>query len=279
LRFAFDPVVTCFIVLAGALYVRAITVLRRRGVPVPRWQQACWWVGIALLLIGLNGPLDAYDDTLLSAHMAQHQVIGDLAGPFLIAGIRWPVLLFLLPRPVLVPLAHQRWLRAAFRVLRRPLVALPVYIGTIYVWHSSVLFEGALRHPAVHALQHESFLLANLLLWWPVLEPQHRQMSGNLWKIGYVFAARMSTMFLGMIFLFSRGLIYGDIYGRGTREGLSPFTDQQTAGGMMMTLDVIVMAFAVCFFFWRASVEQDRSDEADAARDEAHAPPRATAPT
>jgi len=111
----------------------------------------------------------------------------------------------------------------------------------------------------VHALQHESFLAANLLLWWPVIEPARRRIGGQLWKIGYVFAARMSTMFLGMIFVFTRGVLYASVYGVGTREGISARADQQTAGGLMMTLDILVMIVAAAWIFWLASSEHDAS--------------------
>jgi putative membrane protein len=258
-RFSVDPVVLSLLLLTSALYVRALHVLRGRNLHVSRAQQACWWIGIALLTIGLNGPLDAYDDRLLSVHMAQHQVIGDLAAPFLLAGMRSPLLLFYLPRAALVALAHRRGLRRAFRLARQPLVALALYVLTAYAWHAGLLFEGALRHPLLHALQHECFLAANLLLWWPVLEPAHRRMGGQLWKIGYIFAARMSTMFLGMVFLFSRGVLYVGVYGHGPREGLTAFADQQTAGGMMMVLDILIMVIAASWFFRLASNEHDRS--------------------
>jgi cytochrome c oxidase assembly factor CtaG len=271
-RLAFDPVVIALTLLACVLYVRALRIVRGRRLHVSGGQQACWWIGIALLTIGLNGPLDAYDDTLLSAHMAQHQLLGDLAAPFLLAGLRAPVLFFYLPRPALVLLARQRWLRAIFRFLRQPLVALPVYVFTVYAWHANALFEGAVDHSFVHALQHESFLLANLLLWWPVLEPAKRTMPGQLWKIGYIFAARMSTMFLGMVFVFSRPILYERVYGDGTRPlGISPLSDQQTAGGLMMTLDIVIMFAALAWFFWHASQQEDR-DQAAAARAATRAP-------
>jgi putative copper resistance protein D len=259
-RFSLDPVVLALLALAGLLYVRALGILRSRRLRVSRLQQACWWIGIALLAIGLNGPLDAYDDTLLSAHMAQHQLIGDVAAPFLLAGVRAPLLLFYLPRPALVALARRRWVRSAFRFLRRPLVALPLYVLTVYAWHLGALFEGALRHPLLHVLQHGCFIAANLLLWWPVLEPARQRMGGQLWKIGYVFAARMSTMFLGMVLVFSRGVLYAGAYGTGPREGISALSDQQTAGGMMMSLDILIMAIAACLFFWVASRSYDRDE-------------------
>jgi putative membrane protein len=266
-RFAFDPVVVLLLLLAAALYVRALRVLRHRRLHATRAQQACWWIGFGLLAVALLGPPDAYDAELLSAHMAQHQLLGDLAAPFLLAGMRAPLLLFYLPRPALVLLARRHWLRAAFRRLRHPLVALPVYVLTVYAWHYGPLFEGALEHPLLHALQHECFLLANLLLWWPVIEPQRRRMGGQLWKIGYVFAARMSTMFLGMIFVFSRGVLYEDAYGPGPRHGVSALADQQTAGGMMMTLDILIMVLAACWFFWQASQAEDEAQRRNARDD------------
>jgi putative membrane protein len=252
-----DPVLIALLGLLGALYVRALRIVRRRGLRVSRWQQSAWWIGVALLSIAMLGPPDAYDDRLLSAHMAQHLLLGDIAAPFLLLGMRTPMLLFYLPRPALVLLARRRWLRRAFAVLRRPLVALPLYVLTIYAWHLSALFEGALRHPLLHVLEHECFLAANLLLWWPVIEPARRRMGGQLWKIGYLFAARMSTMFLGMVFVFARGVIYAGVYGRGMREGISAYADQQGAGGMMMTLDIVIMAVTASWFFWLASQEHD----------------------
>ena len=254
---SFDPVIAAMLLLTGGLYVRALRVLRRRHLHVSTWQQTAWWIGIALLTIGLLGPPDAYDNRLLSLHMAQHLLIGDVAAPFLLLGIRSPMLLFYLPRSALVLLARRRWLRRAFAVLRRPLVALPLYVLTVYAWHQSALFEGALRHPLLHAVQHMSFMAVNLLLWWPVIEPQRRRMGGQLWKIGYLFAARMATMFLGMVFLFARGVLYAGVYGRGMREGITAYADQQAAGGMMMTLDIVIMTVTACWFFWLASNEHD----------------------
>lgn len=261
-----DPVVLAALLAPAALYVRAVRILRRRGVRVSHVQQGAWWIGMTLEVIGLVSPLDAYADQVLSAHMAQHLLIGDVAAPFLLAGIRSPVLVFLLPRPVLVALARRGALRRAFRFARRPLVALPIYIATIYGWHLAFLFEAALRHPAIHALQHQSFVAANLLLWWAVLEPKRRRMPGDLWKIAYIFAARMSTMFLGMGFVFAHGALYGGFYGeRAMRYGFTPLGDQQTAGGMMMILDIVIMFLALCYFFWHAAAEGARTDAADRA--------------
>ncbi len=80
-------------------------------------------------------------------------------------------------------------------------------------------------------LQHESFLAANLLIWWVVLEPQHMRLPADLWKIGYVFAARMASIMMGMAIVMTRSPIYAGFYGDRPREhGLAPLADQQIGG-------------------------------------------------
>ena len=261
-----DPGALLLVVTAEALYVRALRVLARRGVRVGRFQIALWHTGIALWTIGFFSPLHALGDELLSAHMAQHLLIADLAAPLLLAGARNPVLAFLLPRPVLVPLARTGWLRNGLRVLRRPLVAVPVYVLVLYGWHFSVFFEGAVRHPAVHALQHMSFIAIGVLVWWSALEPKRRRLHGELWKVPYLIGARMAGMFLGMSFVLIRVPVYTGVYGAGDRgHGLDALADQQLAGGMMVVVDLLIMVFALCFFFLRAAQDHDRAEARAAA--------------
>jgi putative copper resistance protein D len=194
--------------------------------------------------------------------MAQHLLIADLAAPLLLAGARNPVLAFLLPRPALVTLARSGAPRRAFRWLRQPLVAVPVYALVLYGWHFSIFFEAAVRHPFVHALQHMSFVGIGILVWWSALEPKRRRMPGELWKIPYILGARMVGMMLGMGFVLIRVPVYTGVYGSGDRgHGLSAIGDQQLAGGMMVTVDILIMVFALCFFFYRASQDADREEQ------------------
>ena len=197
-----------WLIVAEALYVRALRILARRGVAVPRGQVVLWHLGLALQAIALLSPLGSLADELLSAHMAEHILLADLGAPLLLAGLRNPVLAFFLPRGVLVPLARARRLRGAFRTLRKPLVAIPVYALVLYGWHLTFAFEGAVRHDLVHVAQHASFIFAGVLVWWSAIEPKRRQLRGELWKIGHILAARMIGMFLGMAFVLIREPIY-----------------------------------------------------------------------
>jgi cytochrome c oxidase assembly factor CtaG len=259
---SFNPVVAALLALAVYLYVRAVGILAGRGYDVPRGQQAAWYGGIFLTAVALLGPPDALSGDLMSAHMGQHLLIADLAAPLLLVGLRTPVLVFYLPRPVLVPLARQRRLRSAFRFVRQPLVAIAIYVVVLYGWHMAFAFEGALRNPVLHAFQHESFVIASLLVWWPAIEPKRRRLRGELWKIGHIMGCRVAGMFLAMAFIIASSPLYAGYYGdrAQTKYGIDPLLDQQIAGGMMMALDILIMFFALAFFFYRAAQDHDRAE-------------------
>jgi len=160
----FDPGQVVLLLGTEALYLRALHILRKRGVSVPAWQIAFWHMGIALWAIGFFSPIHSLGEELLSAHMAQHLLIADLAAPLLLAGLRNPVLMFYLPKPALRTLARSGPPRRAFRWLRQPLVAVPIYALFLYGWHFSFAFEAAVRNPLVHALQHMRFIGIGILV-------------------------------------------------------------------------------------------------------------------
>jgi hypothetical protein len=68
-------------------------------------------------------------------------------------------------------------------------------------------------------------------------------------------------MFLGMSFVLIRVPIYTGVYPAGERRfGLSALADQQIAGAMMVSVDLLIMVFALCFFFFKASQQADRDE-------------------
>jgi cytochrome c oxidase assembly factor CtaG len=67
-----------------------------------------------------------------------------------------------------------------------------------------------------------------------------------------------------MAFIAMRSPAYDWYVGRTAEHGLKPLADQQIAGGLMLSVDVAIMLFAVAFFFWRSGQDHDLA-EAEAA--------------
>ena len=172
---SWDPAALAAAGVAIALYAQAFVRLRRRS---PRFvgirNAALFLSGVVLGTLAVVSPLNALaEDTLLSAHMAQHLLIGDLAPLLLVLGARGPSCVFLLPAPILRPLARSR-LRTVVEVLLRPAVSFAVWAVALAAWHVPRAYDLALDHPAVHVLEHASLFLGGLLLWIQIVYPARR---------------------------------------------------------------------------------------------------------
>jgi cytochrome c oxidase assembly factor CtaG len=135
----------------------------------------------------------------------------------------------------------------------------PLWVFTLYGWHLAPTFEGALANPWLHALQHQSFVAASLLVWWSVIEPGRAHARAELWKTGHIIGARVAGMFLGMaLAVMLRTPLYG-AYGDSARSfGLTPLADQQIAGAMMIMTDLVIMLATLAYFFWAAEREMPK---------------------
>ena len=260
MEWAFDPGVIVGLVTIEGLYLRALRVLGRRRVRVPGKQIALWHLGMTLWVAGLLSPIHTLGEDLLCFHMAQHLLIADLAAPVLLAGVRNPVLMFMLPRDILVPLARARRARAAFRWLRQPLVAIPVYVVVLYGWHFSFAFEAAVEHPLIHALQHASFFMAGTLVWWPLIQPvPMRHRLTGMWTFAYIVAAKFGLAALGLYLTWTHTVVYTYYEHVPRIWGLSAIDDQNVGGAIMMVEQsiVLVVAFAILFVRMLLQSEED----------------------
>jgi putative membrane protein len=230
--------------LAAAMYARRCRTLARRGAPVARWRRLLFWLGMALVLVALVSPLDAFaEEELFSAHMLQHVLLGDLAPLCFVAALTGPVL-----RPVLRLRVVDR-----LRVLAHPAVAFPLWAVNLYAWHIPFLYEGALHHDAVHALEHLLFFACGALMWAPVVETLPApEWFGTGVKLGYIAAVRLVETALGNIFLWS-GTVFYPFYDGG--RGLSALQDQGLAGAVMMAEGSLVTIAALSWLFLRMGAE------------------------
>src|SRR4051794_19064532 len=141
-------------------HARART-LAARGAPVAGWRQGCWYGGIALMAATLISPLAHLSDELFLAHMLEHLLLADLGALLLVLGLTGPVL-----QPVLAAPGLRR-----LRVFAHPVVALVLWTANFYLWHLPALYQGAVEHGAVHALQHILFVSFGIGMWMALLGP------------------------------------------------------------------------------------------------------------
>jgi putative membrane protein len=240
-----EPLQLVPVLLVGLLYARRVLTLTRRGTPVPVWRIAMFALGLALLTLALASPIGVIgEERLFSFHMLQHVLLGDLAPLALLLGLNGPIL-----RPVL---KHVHRLR----VLANPLVALPLWAVNLYVWHLPFLYEAALHHDVVHALEHTMFFAGGLVMWLPVLETLPApEWFGTGAKLGYIFVVRIVETILGHVFLWSGGAFYGVYAGTAGRWGISAAEDQALAGAVMMIEGSLVTIVALSWLFLRLAEE------------------------
>jgi putative membrane protein len=247
----FAPLQLLPIALAAVLYALRVRELARRGRPVPGWRQGCWYSGLGLIFVTLSSPLAHLSDELFLAHMAEHLLLADGGALLLVLG---------LTGPVLQPVLHVRalhWLR----VLGHPLVALPVWAVSLYVWHLDALYVGAVHHAALHALQHACFVGFGVAMWMPLFGPLPKPVwFGNFAKLIYIIAVRLAGAVLGNVLIWSGGVLYPGYAGdRGF--GISATQDQNVAGAIMMVEGSLLTIGLFCWLFLRAAREGEERQE------------------
>ena len=248
-----DPLQLAPIALVAFAYWRRVRTLRSRGTRVPAWRRLVFALAIALLVLAYASPIAAIaEQELFSFHMLQHVVIGDLAPLCLLAGLTGPIL-----RPLLALRPVER-----LRVLANPLLALPVWAANLYLWHVPFLYEAAVEHSAVHALQHISFFTAGAIMWLPVLET----LPAPVWfgtgpKLAYIAVVRLVETVLGNVFVWA-GTVFYPVYASGEELwGVSPLRDQGLAGAVMMIEGSVVTIAALAWLFLRLAREGELRQE------------------
>jgi cytochrome c oxidase assembly factor CtaG len=221
----FEPVVIVALGLAAVLYARAYRRAASRSAAVGAGHWVPYAAGLIVVAIALFSPLDPIGDGyLLSAHMAQHVLLSDIAPALLVLGLRRPLLPLGLSRGALLAVAPGggRFGRVLAR-LTSPWVAIPAWAITTWVWAIPSVFDYATEHDVVHAFEHATLFYTGLALWWLIVDPLPR---ARLRPGGQRLAIHAPRAF-----------------------GLSPISDQQLAGAGMCFMEFLVfgIGFAAVF--------------------------------
>jgi putative membrane protein len=208
----------------------------QRGWPADALRRAAFDLAIILLLAVYVTPLHTIAlHYLLSVHLLQNVVTAEWA-PGLVVFALAP------------GFAREVQRIAAVRLLTHPLVALPLWLGTYFLWHVPPVYDAALRQAGwlLH-LEHLTYFAAGVLMWWPVV---HGRYSDGA-KAVYLFGAFVLAAPLGLLLALLPRPIYDFYEDAPQLWGLSDGTDQQIAGVTMVVEQAVVFFAVFAYFFMR----------------------------
>jgi cytochrome c oxidase assembly factor CtaG len=251
-HWSFDP----FLVLALIVVVWheiGLARLARRSRPErtrERRIRSLWFYsGLVVLLVAVESPIDYWADVYFWVHMLEHLLLMFAAPSLIVAGAPGQPLLDALPgqsgkavtRSVLAG-TWSRPIRAAFRFLSGPVVAVVFFNLVMVIWHFPALFDLAQNNSAVHIwLDHGSMLTAGVLFWLQFIpSPPFRPRVTILGKVAGLFATNVVMVVVAMaLSIFATHSVYS-VYGHTAGVTLPPYADQEIGGAILW----------VCGDFW-----------------------------
>jgi cytochrome c oxidase assembly factor CtaG len=242
----FDPWPLTLIFLTAIIYIWGWQKLR--GQMPQRFGASrliSFLAGLAVIIIAIASPLDAFASLLLVAHMIQHLLLLMVAPPLILYGAPYLPILRGLPSRVLKhgagPFLASPGLQKLVRRLTHPLVCLFAFSITSLTWHLPKFYELALSSPFWHEVEHLCFLGAALLFWWPVVQPWPSRAEWPRWAmIPYLFLADFQNTALAAFLIFCDRVVYPSYAAAPRLLRLSPLDDQAAAGAVMWVPGSIV---------------------------------------
>lgn len=246
----FEPLQLVPAAIAAALYAKRTRTLAQGGKAPPVWRQWCFFGGLVLMVLTLVSPIAAISDELFFAHMAEHLLLADFGALLLVLGFTGPILAPILKRA--------GWLR----VLGNPLVALPLWAVDLYFWHAPAMYQGAVEHQWLHALEHACFVGFGVAMWMPLFGPLPQPpWFGNFAKLVYIIAVRLVGAVLGNILVWTNTVLYPRYAPGEATWHISGAQDQSVAGAIMMVEGSILTILLFGWLFWKTAREGEERQE------------------
>lgn len=252
------------LVLAGALTAAWLYATGHRRSAADSVQGRAFAAGLGAVVAALASPLDVVAGSLASAHMVQHMLLTVVAGP-LLASSR-PVATILHGLPPGWRKGTGRWRRRVGLTPRRMLVlggpgfAWLANAGSLWLWHSSVLYEAAIRSDAVHALEHASFLIAAVWLWSAALRGLWSRRSSPGVGILLLFTTAIQGVLLSAIITFAGSPWYETYESSAPSWGMTALQDQHLAGLIMWTPSTLIYTGIALALLMRWISDTERSE-------------------
>lgn len=245
-----DPGLLAALAIVTAAYLEGV----RRARRWPAARTAAFLGGIAVLVVALQSGLHDVGDRLLAVHMVQHLVLILVAPPLLLAGAPFVLALRSLPPGGRRALARLL-MGPVGRTLTRPSVVLAGVLVVLFGTHLPGFYDAALRHPAIHDLEHALYVGASLLLWIPVLavEPLPHAPSPIV-RILIVLAAMAPMVLIGVQLATAEHVVYAPYAGA---YGISALADQRAAGTIMWVFGSAIGAVLAVTMGWRGVRQEE----------------------
>ncbi len=221
-----------------------------------RWRPVFFFAGLLITFVALESPIDRGGDLyLFSLHMVQHMLLMMVAPPLLLLGIAGA-------RPE--PRERHRTLRTFWWAITRPWPAVAIFNAVLLIWHIPSLYDTTLTTVSVHIVEHISFIAVGLILWWPVIDPIRDELTvtvNPLTKIAALSIAGIPPTVLGIVFALAPAPLYSFYVQAPRLWGVSPLTDQQYGGVIMLGVGNIVYFLAIIVVFMRLFSDPARDEE------------------
>jgi len=283
---AYDPDVFFIgvLVLAVALYIKGVIILKKRGDAWPVGRTVAFALGISAIDFATSGGLGVYAMYSFEYHMIAHMTLGMIAPIGLVLGAPITLALRTLPqgrtptesgpRAILVALLHSR----IGTLFTNPVIALALFDGSLFVLYFTDLFGTLMATHAGHLLMNIHFILAGFLFFMIVIgvDPTPRRIH-HLVRIVILFAAMAIHAFFSIALLATTTLIDKGFYSSQNIPWLgSGILDDQRAGGSVswaMGEIPIILALIATFILWmrddaKETRRIDRNEERKAAMGE-----------
>jgi putative membrane protein len=269
-----EPGLLLGLLLVLGLYGIGVGPWRARLAPTtafPSRQARRFGLGLVVLYVAIASPLDDLGERFLfSAHMVQHILLVYAVPMLLLTGT---------PSWCIRPLVRLPGVAAILRCLTQPLVAVAAFNLVFAAWHIPGLYEWALRDRLMHNLEHVTFLLTAVLMWWPILSPAlpvPRLSPGA--QVLYLLAVSVTQVPVFAYVTFANEVLYPTYALAPRLLPLTPMEDQQLGGIIMHVVSMGVLFTTLAVVFWRWYRVESPSPVAPAERTPAQFTPLHTLP-
>jgi putative membrane protein len=266
-----DPLILGILALTALLYRSGLAQLGARRRQLVRPVNVVAFAGALLVLaIALASPLELAASSVFAAHMVQHLLLMLVVAPLLVCGRPVVVLGQAMPlrcRRLFVRVRARPPVRAARDALFHPVSVWVIGAVVLWAWHLPALYEAALRHDALHALEHASLIATSALVWAVALGRARRSLAVPA-ASALLFATALQSSALGAVLALAQRPLYPIHAAVAPSWGLTPLEDQQLAGGLMWVPPgiVYVVVIAALLSRWLGSFEMSEGEAAATAR-------------